>query len=318
MDTIINKDEIPNVTNIKLMQQYINALIVNINRNQLPSTINVIFDSGAVNGILGIGAAIYIHHLEKKNYLKVKNVSGCSIGSLIALWFIYDCPEEMYVYLDILFNYYKKHKNFYIYETIVKDIIIKLIPDENDMTKINDRLYINYYDTKKSKNRVISHFKNRTHLLTCILRSSQVPFITNNTYKYQERYIDGIVPYIFNEETGCKNLFIQLIHLTNPLNCLYVKNEQNIYPRLLRGITGVNDFFVNGQTYLCSYVNETSYLTNLNMFIRKQFVLIIICIIEHMYILKKHMPSCIKNACLYKKIVLLSKSYWDSLQNKLV
>ena len=250
-------------------------------------------------------------------YFNIKKISGCSIGSLIALWYIYGCPEEFYNRCDQLLTYYKKHKNFYIYENIVHDIVYKLIPDE-DMSKIDERLYINYYDTKKSKNCVISHFKNRNHLITCILRSSHVPFLTTNEHKYQGRYIDGIIPYIFNDDGSCKNLFVKLINFTEPFTCLKAKNEQNIYSRLLTGITHVNDFFVNGQSELCSYINDMCYFTILTLYARKQIILLLLVLIDLVLTLKKHIPSWVEDTNYYKQIISLSKSCWYYLQNNLV
>ena len=303
--------------NVQLLNQYIRALIVNIKPDNIQTSINLIFDSGAVNGVLGTGAALYIHNLEQLGYFKVKKVSGCSIGSLIALWYICDCPEEMYNFSDTLFNYYKKNKNFYMYESILREVVYQLFPHGDDMSKINGRLYINYYDTKKYKNRVISHFKNRNHLIKCILRSSHVPFLTTKDHKYQGRYVDGIVTHFFTGEEGT-NLFIKLINFTDPFNCLNVKMEQNIYSRLLRGIVGVNDFFVNGKSDLCSYVDDRSYLTFIEMYTRKQFVFFILSLIEWTILIKKHIPESIQNTMLYSKILALSKSLWHSLQNKLV
>jgi hypothetical protein len=317
MDIDLSQNELGTaVSAVKLINQYIQALLVNVNRNTIPTTINLIFDSGAVNGVLGIGAALYIHNLEQNRYFQVKKVSGCSIGSFIALWYIYGCPEELYKYSDTLFTYYKTHKNFYIYETIVKNVIDYLIPDDDNMSKINDRLYINYYDTKKRKNCIISHFKNKNHLITCILRSSHVPFLTSQEHKYQGRYVDGIVPHIFTDQTT--NLFVKLINFTDPLNCLKAKNEQNIYSRLLRGVVGANDFFVNGQTDLCSYIDYTSYSTILNLYIRKQIILIVLTWIEWALIIHKNIPLSIQNTTHYNKIMLLSKTCWNCLQNKLV
>ena len=316
-EVVANEVVIDTNLNINLLKQYIHALVVNITRENIPSSFNLIFDSGAVNGIMGIGAALYINILEKMGYFNIKKVSGCSIGSFIALWYIYGCPEEFYNQCEHLLTYYKKHKNFYIYENIVKDIVYKLIPDEN-MSKINERLYINYYDTKKSKNRVISHFENRDHLITCILRSSHVPFLTTIDHKYQGRYIDGIVPYIFCDDDSCKNLFIKLINFTEPLKCLKANNEENIYSRLLRGIVGVNDFFVNGQSDLCSYIDGTCYLNILTLYARKQIVFLVLLLIDLVLTVKKHIPLCVQETYYYKQIILLSKSCWHYLQNNLV
>jgi len=301
--------------NVKLITQYIQALLINVNRHTTPSTINLIFDNGAVNGVLGIGAALYIHNLEQNGYFEVKKVSGSSIGSLIGLWYIYGCPEELYHLSDSLFNYYKKHKNFYIYETIVKKVVDYLIPDDN-VSKLTNRMYINYYDTKKRKFCVISHYKNKGHLITCILRSSHVPFLTCQEHKYQGRYIDGMVPYIFSDQNP--NLFVKLINFTDPFNCMQVKHEQNIYSRLLRGVVGANDFFVNGDTRICSYIKDTYGLTNLNFYLRKQVIFIILALMDWILIIHSHIPLSMQNTSYYNNIMLLSKTIWNCLQNKLV
>ena len=72
MDIDISQNEIsPAAANIKLLNQYIRALTVNIKQDNIQPHVNLIFDSGAVNGILGIGAALYIHNLENTGYIKI-------------------------------------------------------------------------------------------------------------------------------------------------------------------------------------------------------------------------------------------------------
>ena len=301
-------------TNINLLNEYINALILNIDPATLPKELNLIFDSGAVNGIIGIGAALYLYRLEQKGYTKINKVSGCSIGALIALCYLSGCPESMYKYMDILFQYYKKHKNFYIWHEIVHKIVDELCSSD-DMTILNKRLYINYYDMKRCRQRVISKYKNKSHLITCILRSSHIPFLTSTEYKYQGRYIDGIAPYFFNKGT---NLFIQLITLVKPLNSLIVKYETNIYTRLLRGVVDVNDFFINGESSMCCYVNDKSYILHLQLLLRKYFVFIILLLIELYIIIKNNMPVALRHTLIYSKLMFFSKKAWQQLQNKLV
>ena len=299
----------------KLLHNYINALILNVKREKNPPPINLIFDSGAVNGILGIGAAIYIKRLEQLGYINVKKVAGCSIGSLIGLWYVCDCPESMYGHTDILFSSYKEHKNFYIFKTIVKNIVHQIFPDDN-MKRLTRKLYINYYDTKKCKQCIVSKFKSRKHLINCILRSSHVPFLTSCNYKYQGRYIDGITPHIFKKE---KSLFIKLINLTTPLMCLNIKREQNIYTRLLSGVVKVNDFFINGkENDLCLYVDDKSYLIFLQLRVRKYVVFFILYLIEWFLLLQKNMPPCVRETMLYKNVALLGKASWKGLKNRLV
>ena len=54
------------LVNIGYLNKYIEALIDNIDKNKLPSEkINIIFDGGAINGVIGIGSALYIDKLRK-------------------------------------------------------------------------------------------------------------------------------------------------------------------------------------------------------------------------------------------------------------
>ena len=300
---------------INLLNQYINALIINVNPKKLPRKMNLIFDSGAVNGLLGIGSALYIHRLQEINYININKISGCSIGSLIAVWYIKGCSDKMYHYMNVLFTHYKTHKNFYVYEMIVRNIIHQLF-DTDDMSMINNKLYINYYDTKNNKQIIISNFESRSHLITCILRSSHIPFITNKSHKYDEHYIDGIAPYIFETpDKECKNLFIKLIDFINPIKALNIKRERNIYTRLLKGVSETNDFFVNGNTELCMYTNC---FVKTQLYIRRYFVLFFIVLIDYIIIIKNNMPECMRESYIYKIIMRMCKQYWLYLLNTLV
>jgi len=298
---------------VNILQQYIKALIVNIKPERLPKKINLIFDSGAVNGLLGIGAALYIHHLEKAAYMKINKISGCSIGSLIAVWYICDCPDTMYGEMETLFAYYKINKNFYIFEQIVTKVIFQLFPTEG-LEKLNGRLYINYYDTKKSKQRVISHFKSRAHLITTILRSAHIPFLTTNSHKFQGRYVDGIAPYIFPTQSNCKNLFVQLIHFTDICKSLNIKREKNIYSRLIRGVVDANEFFINDMSHSCRYV---SYKTKIHLYLRQYFMYFFLAFLDAVIALKNSMPDAVKETVCYHKMCLISQRSWLYLLNSM-
>jgi hypothetical protein len=301
---------------INILRQYINALSVNIKPELLPKELNLIFDSGAVNGLLGIGAALYIHHLEQLNYLKINKISGCSIGSLIAVWYICGCPDKMYNHIDTLFSYYKETKNFFIFEQIVTQVIDELFTSDLEMSnRLNGILYINYYDTKKCKQRVISNFKNCAHLKQCIIRSSHIPFLTSNCHKYQGRYIDGIAPYIFPANAKCKNLFIQLIKFTAPLKSLNIKREKNIYSRLIRGVVDTNDFFLNDSTELCRYVDCQ---TKLHLFVRQYIVIIFFYFIDQLVNIKNNIPDYFKGLDFYKKICSMCRISWPYLLENMI
>ena len=301
--------------NINLLNQYINALLVNVNSEKIPKNVNLIFDSGAVNGLLGVGAALYINHVQKKEYLKVNKVSGCSIGSIIAVWYLCGCPDLIYDYLDDLFNYYKINKNFFIYEKIITESIYKLFHND-DLSILNNVLYINYHDTKKHKQCIVSNFSSRNHLIETILKSSHIPYITNNIYKLDDCYIDGISPYIFKTgNSECKNMFIKLIDLYNPLQSVNIKNEHNIYTRLLKGVSETNDFFINNNTTLCMY---TTCFIETQLCIRKLFVLFIILIIDYIIIINNNLPDYVKKSMLYNKSISMGKDVWNYIIDTLV
>jgi hypothetical protein len=304
---------------INLLKKYIDALTVNINDKHLHKHVNLIFDSGAVNGLMGIGAAMYINTLKHKGYIHVNKISGCSIGSIIAIWFIFDCPEKMYYYVSLLFSYYKKHNNFYIYHKIINKVIYELFSSD-DMSIINNKLYINYYDTIKHINKVVTIFKNREHLIQCIIRSSHVPFFTCNQYKIQDRYIDGISPYIFNNndnndnsEIEYKNIIVKLINLHNPIKSINIKYESNIYTRIIRGIVETNDFFINDVNSICNIYNSNrlcyyvNYRITINLFIRKYFILFFIFIFDLFISFHNNLPTCIKTSYIYNNIIFFIK-----------
>ena len=313
---------------VKLLKKYIDALIVNVKPTATPQNLNLIFDSGAVNGIMGIGSALYIHTLEKANYIKINKISGCSIGSLIAVWYICDCPDTLYNFIDDLFVYYKKNKNFYLFEQIVRDMIYHLFPDDAAIARINGILYINYYDTKKCKQRVVSKFKNRTHLIHCILRSSHIPFLTNKCHKFQGRYIDGIAPYIFKDKQGeykqseykqceykqCKNLFIQLIHFSDIIKSINIKREKNIYSRLIKGVVDTNEFFVNQSSPICSYVGTQ---VKIYLFIRQCVVVIFLSLLDCILCMKHHLPPAWRETFLYNKLCSICQLSWECVLDRL-
>ena len=67
---------------------FINALIDNINTNDIPKDIDLILDGGAFNGIYILGGLMYIKELERREKINIKRISGCSIGAVIGIFYI--------------------------------------------------------------------------------------------------------------------------------------------------------------------------------------------------------------------------------------
>ena len=84
------------------MKDYINNLIDNFKStdyNKKKINIDLILDGGAFSGSYLIGSLLYLKQMEKRNYIEVKRISGCSIGSLLSLVYkldILDTHEKVY------------------------------------------------------------------------------------------------------------------------------------------------------------------------------------------------------------------------------
>jgi hypothetical protein len=272
--------------------QYVDTLVKKMNTNNLQTTnkicdnmnkrnIDVVFSSGAFNGMLGFGVGMYLKKLEEYNYIKVGRVSGSSIGSLIGLWYIMENNIEYFEdkFIDIM-KHFRKTKNLILYQESIRKYVYKLFPNENDnMSKINRRLFISFYDIKKYKKRTVSKYKNREHLIDCLLRSSHIPYITDRNAKYKDRYIDGIVPFIFPQKKAKDNakydakdnakekehqvkndvLIVNMLTQDKFLGSIIIKNDKNIYKKLITGVNDANQFFTTGKSDMCIYQKDLTY-----------------------------------------------------------
>lgn len=309
-----------------LMREYIKALILNVDHSRLKKEINLIFDSGAFNGGIAAGVAIYIKSLEEHGLVKINKISGCSIGSVVALWYVCGCNELGVKLFEETTNSFQNTMDLRDYQKNIKEFVYSLFPDGNVST-LNDKLYINFYDTHKHKQKVVSRFKNVDHLIDCILQSSHIPYIIDGNARYNERYIDGILPHIFTgtgangvgtsangvgagtSANTCESLFIKLITLNKCTRAMVVKCETNIHYRLLTGVADANEFFTTGSSDMCSYVSQWSYLNILQLRSREIIIIFIISIIEWLVLLKAYIPSTIKKSLLYNGCINSFKSF---------
>ena len=81
-----------------LLDIYIQTLVNKLNKshfNNIPTSIDLVFDGGAFNGGMGLGVALYLKEMEKTNRISVKRVSGCSIGSIIALYYLINANYDI-------------------------------------------------------------------------------------------------------------------------------------------------------------------------------------------------------------------------------
>lgn len=241
---------------VELMRSFIRTIVPNANSTRIPSELNLVFDGGAFNGYYGLGVGMYVKELEAQGLTTVEKVSGVSAGSVLALWYLLDEPKTdlnaLFVEMAAHFN---KHRNLRIYKRQVREIVNTNL-ESDDLSFLDDRLYISYYDTMDCCRKTVSRYKSRKHLVHTIIRSSHIPFVVTDSIAYQGRYIDGVRPELF--EGPARTLFVQVTTYGRLGRMFSTGSEVNILHRLVVGVADANDFFTTGSSEMCSFTDEWS------------------------------------------------------------
>jgi hypothetical protein len=283
-----------------MLQEYIKALVTNIDKKNIPRKINVIFDGGAFNGGFAAGVAIYLKCMEEHKIIKVNSISGCSIGSALAVWYLAGCDIEKIKYLEKFMTSYKRNKDLHECKNIIHDLIDDIFSRDTEnklLGKLNGHLFISYYNIKKHKQQTVCKFKNKEHIIECILRSSHIPYIMNGSSSYKKKYMDGISPHMFNN--SFPSLFIKLLTFQKCTRAFMIKSENNIHYRLLTGVADINEFFTTGKSDMCSFVGDWSYINILELRIREILFFTIFSLIGWLVILKSYLPKTITDSLIY-------------------
>jgi hypothetical protein len=283
-----------------MLQEYIKALVVNIDKNTLPPKLNLIFDGGAFNGGFAAGVAIYLKSMEDHKLIEVQSISGCSIGSLLAVWYLSGCNRENIKYLEKFMTAFKTNKSLCESKQIINTFIDDVFSKDTEiavLSKLNERLFISYYNIKKHRQHTISTFKDKAHIIECILRSSHIPYIMDGCASYKKKYMDGISPHIFNN--GFPSLFIKLLTFQKCSRSIMIKSENNIHYRLLTGVADVNEFFTTGNSDMCSFVGNWSYSNILQLRAREMLFFTIFSLIGWLMIVKSYLPKTVTNSLIY-------------------
>ena len=252
---------------VELMRSFIKTIVPNANTAKVPSAINLVFDGGAFNGYYGLGVGMYVKELEAQGMTTVEKVSGVSAGAVLALWYLLDKPKTDINALFVeMAAHFSKHRNLRIYKKQVREIVNANIVSD-DLSFLNDRLYISYYDTVDCCRKTVSQYKSRKHLVHTIIRSSHIPFVVTDSIAYQGRYIDGVRPELF--EGPARTLFVQVTTYSRLWRMFSTGSEVNILYRLIVGVADANDFFTTGASEMCSFTDEWSGLGKLAFCLRE-------------------------------------------------
>ena len=164
---------------------------------------------------------------------------------------------------------------------------------------------------------MVCEYENREHLLECLMRSCHIPYITSNVFKYDNKYIDGIAPYIFRDGER-EMLFIKMITRKNYRRIFNIRNEQNVNERMLIGVNDINNFFSIGKSDMCSYFEDWSIISILLLRLRLLIVFIILWIVDILAYIKSSLPNNIFEHSIIKILYSLSSELYSDLMYKII
>lgn len=291
------------------LQYYIHSLIDNMNTENIPEEIDLILDGGAFNGAYLLGSVLYLQEMEKKKMIKINRISGCSAGAACAFLYLTDQLDKGCELYDKIISCWRDQCNLSMYQDYIRGFITDNI-EKDTYKKLNNKLYISYFDINEGKQMVISTYKNNDDVIEALLKTSYLPLLTDGDLLYKESCLDGVYPYIFrNSET--RMLFINLFSIKKIPTLFSLKNEKNIYSRLLSGIVDINTFFCHSKsTDMCSYINDWNIFDFWTIRMRDALWTILMTLIRFSLIIKKYLPETFKKTIVYMKCASLSKSFY--------
>ena len=295
---------------IKIMNSYVEKLIENI-----PAThnkcinIDLVLDGGIFNGSYLVGALSFLKEMEKKKFIKIKRISGCSVGSLIGFLYFIDK-------LDIIFELYKD-----VHIQLKQDHNLSLLKNLHAIVKnyipanicdiVKKKLYITFYNLKLRKKCIKSVYTSETDITNTIIKSCFVPYLIDGNLLFEKKYIDGINPYMFKSVTNRKILYLDLFGLDKIHNILNIKNEKTNFHRVLTGILDIHNFFIkNCNTNMCSYTENWNISHNLSYILK--------IIIEKIIIYSLFLYSTFKPSEPIKKQGFFSKLIYKMIKDTFV
>lgn len=306
------------------MNKYVEKLIDNLpenitqsnnksrhkNKTKETQNLDLILDGGVFNGSYLFGALFFLREMEKRKYIKIERLSGCSIGAIAAFIYLVDALDMIEVVYNDFINSLKQNycldvlKNINNYFHFKSDIDLCAI--------VNNRLYITYYDMKHQKKIVKHTYKNNKDIFDSLIKSAYVPYLIDGDMLYRKKYMDGINPHIFEnayKTTEKKTLYLDLYGYDKITHFLNVKNEKTNIHRMLSGMLDIHNFFIKqSDTSMCSYVNEWSIFNKSRNWMKKVFEHFCIYMIYLYIYIKKYVSPEIKDNIFYK---LAGKITWQ-------
>jgi len=293
-----------------MINDYVIKLIENLpddikNVND-PIKMDLVLDGGIFNGSYLVGALYFLKEMENRKYIKIERISGCSVGSIVGFLYFIDSLDLMPKLYDLINTEFRQTYNLNLIKELKKHLLDR-IPD--DICKIiNDRLYITYNNIKKNTKPVKKNYKDVDDIINTIIKSSYIPYLIDGNILHENKFIDGITPFIFKEREN-RILHLDLFGSDKLGNLLNVRNEKTNYHRILSGLLDIHSFFIKKtNTSMCSYINDWTYSNTFYNYIKTLIEKICIHIIHLLLFVQTKIPREFKDTVLYK---ILSKISYD-------
>ncbi len=289
-----------------MIDDYVNKLIENLPESaKTKEKIDLVLDGGIFNGSYLVGALYFLKEMEKRKYVEVDRISGCSIGSVVAFLYLIDAFDLMPVLYKTVNSEFKtnytlntiKHLKTYLKDRIPEDIC----------KKVNHKLFISYHDVKQKKKIVKSTYIDADDIIDTIISSCYIPFLIDRNILYKNKYIDGLNAYIFPHEKGKRVLYMELYGYDKISNTLNVKNEKSNFHRILYGLLDIHNFYIKQtNTSMCSYVDNWNAVNKFKFSIKLWIEYILLQIVYFTYYVKQYLSKDIKKHICVKIISRIS------------
>ena len=230
--------------------------------------LDITISGGAFNANYLVGCLYFLREMQRKNKIRIRRLSSCSVSSLIAFLFLTNnlelFQEKIY---EMAVTSFRNNKFFIFTESTLENIIstikCSLHDDATTLELINKKLYIAYFDVKRCRKIVKKQYKSVNEVFETIKKSCYIPFITMDNLLYQNRYMDGYTPYIF-KNSNRKQLFICMLGKDKIKESIVLKNDKNGTHKIISGILDTYYFFNRGcrETSMCSYTDNWGFFKN--------------------------------------------------------
>lgn len=285
-----------------MLKTYIKSIVENIPPENIDKDIDLVLDGGAFNGSYMIGAMFFLKYLESQNKVKIHRVSGCSIGALIGLAYMYNKLDLAWKIGNSSFHVIRKTYDLTLFKKKLEKYLREIVGKES-LERLQNNFYLTYFDFKKSKQIVNCKYKDIEDLISKIMKTIHVPFVIDRKLTTKDNNIDGLYPYFFKERDR-KVLFVDLQAWDKIKNMMFIKHEKNMYSRFIHGIMDIHDFYMHKKpTSMCSYVNDWSLYAIIRQNIKEGFIICAVHLMYYIIYLFDHIPSFVKDSIIYKQLM---------------